>query len=133
MKYFLLTLWAVFIFISTCTENVFAFFRDWKISFDFNPNPTWDTFLQLYPLAQASMLELIGHFIMFLILTFLLMGVFHEIGHVFILAVTYAFLTEVLQVYFGRGGDLYDIAANVLGIGVGLVVGSYLQKVYVTS
>ncbi len=70
---------------------------------------------------------------MLLVLTFLLMAVFREVGHVLILAVTYAFLTEVLQVYFGRGGDLYDVAANVLGIGVGLVVGSYLQKVYITN
>lgn len=37
-------------------------------------------------------------------------------------SVTFAVLTEVIQLYFGRDGRLYDIVIDSLGILLGLVL-----------
>ncbi|WP_373893836.1 VanZ family protein [Virgibacillus sp. CBA3643] len=125
---FLLILWMIFIFIVTCTEDVHALFGNGDISFTFTWTPDWDNFFQLYPLVDASILELLGHFIMFFVLTCLLMAIFKEYRHVIVAANTYAIFTEILQVFFGRGADIYDVGANVIGIVVAVGVGCLLKE-----
>ncbi|WP_461176421.1 VanZ family protein [Virgibacillus ainsalahensis] len=112
----LLILWIIFIFIATCTQDVHAFLAHGNIHFNFTLNPDWDGFLQFYPLAYASKFEFFGHVLMFFVFTCLLRDLLKHYQHVILLSINYAFLTEFIQVYFGRGADFYDVIADVVGV-----------------
>ncbi|WP_176330271.1 VanZ family protein [Oceanobacillus rekensis] len=125
---FLLILWIIFIFICTCTSNVHALFENFDISFSFTPTPDWSSLFQLYSPVNVSKFEMTGHFMMFFVLTCLLLEVIKEKGLFIVIAITFAIFTEFLQPFFGRGADIYDIAADVIGvfIAVGLVSVRYI-------
>ncbi|MFC3039821.1 VanZ family protein [Virgibacillus xinjiangensis] len=122
---FLLMIWIVFIFIGTCTQDVHAFLSYGEVSFRLSKEPDWQNIAVLYPLEQVSVFELAGHFIMFFVLTLLLAMVLGRVGWIILISLMIAITTEFLQGYVGRGADLYDLLANVMGIliAVGLVYG----------
>lgn len=112
----LLVFWVIFIFICTCTNDVHALLTNLEIKFTFIQNPNWDSFLRLYPPTNVSSFEVTGHFLLFFVLTCLLLETTKNRGLVIVIAITFAIFTEVLQMYFSRGADLYDIIANTIGI-----------------
>ncbi|MFC4023605.1 VanZ family protein [Oceanobacillus longus] len=120
---FLLVLWIGFIFICTCTSDVRVLLETFDISFSFTPTPDWGNFLRLYSPSNVSLFEMAGHFILFFVLTCLLQEISRDKGLVIVTAVTFAVFTEVLQIFFSRGADVYDIVADTIGVfvAVGLV------------
>ncbi|AXI10409.1 hypothetical protein CUC15_16360 [Oceanobacillus zhaokaii] len=111
--------------IGLCTEDVYALFANGEISFSFTWTPNWEHFLQLYPIDTVSSFELFGHFIIFFILTCLIIEVVSNYAHILVAAFTFAIFTEIIQVFFGRGADLYDILMDLLGIVV--AIGDYYR------
>lgn len=111
----LLLLWMVTIFIVTSTNDVSGLLMG-KIKFVFDPNPEWDNLFVLYPISDISNMESLGHFLMFFVLISLLMTVSGKIIRSGVIAILYGMATEILQLYFGRGAEVYDILADVSGV-----------------
>ncbi|MBM7570399.1 VanZ family protein [Aquibacillus albus] len=113
---FLLFLWILFIFIGTCTKDVHAFLDKGEVEFVFTLQPELGGFVLFYPPHQFPVIDIFGHFIMFYILTALLLTVMQNIRVVVLLAISYGLLTEFLQFYFGRDGDIYDFIVDIIGV-----------------
>ena len=112
---FLLSSWIIIIFLLTCTNNVYRIFEG-KLAFVLASNPHWTNLLTLYPLSEISKFEFMGHFILFFILTALLIDVLKSIPRAALFAVLYGIVTELLQPYFSRGAEGVDLLANIVGI-----------------
>ena len=85
------------------------------MNFTIASNPHWSNLLTLYPLSDISAFEFIGHFILFFILTALLIDVL-SIPRAVMLAMFYGIFTELIQPFFSRGAEGVDLLANVVGI-----------------
>lgn len=133
--FILLILWIIFIFICTCTSDVHALFENFNISFSFTLTPDWSNIFQLNSPENVSLFEITGHFLLFFVLTCLLLEVFSEKRLVIVIAIIFAIFTEFLQPFFGRGADVYDVAADVIGVftAVGLVSIRYIFYRWVES
>lgn len=116
MKQLGLTLWIIVMCIGLFTNNVAAFFLEGNISFHINPYPSADLYFPVYPIVQASAFELTGHGLMFAAFTFLLYKNISRLTLTFGISILYAIITELLQPFFGRGADWYDLAADFIGI-----------------
>ncbi len=116
MKQLGLTLWIIVMCIGLFTNNVAAFFLEGSISFHIDPNPSADLYFPVYPLMQASALELTGHALMFAAFAFLLFKNIPRFTLTFGVSLLFAFITELLQPFFGRGADWYDLGADLIGI-----------------
>ncbi|OZU88063.1 hypothetical protein CIL03_13090 [Virgibacillus indicus] len=102
-------------FIGTCTEDVHALLNNGDISFVFTLSPAWGNMFIVYPIGSISTFEFAGHFTMFFVLTYLLKAIFINNGYIIAAVVTIAMATEIMQVFFGRGAELYDLLADVSG------------------
>jgi len=120
--------WVTVMCIGVFTKDVHALLLEGHISFDMNPSPSSDIYFPVYPLAQASVFEMIGHSLMFAILTYLLFINVRRLTTAFIIALSFAIMTELLQPFFGRGADAYDIVADLIGISL-VVFFCFIEKV----
>ncbi|WP_407272824.1 hypothetical protein [Radiobacillus sp. PE A8.2] len=109
MRSIFLVAWVTVICISVFTENVKAFLFKGQISFDLNPHPSTDIYFPVYSFLEASTFEMTGHFLMFAVLTYLLVINVQRLDVTFIISLLFAILTELLQPFFGRRADLYDL------------------------
>ncbi len=116
MRKFSLAVWTSIVCIGVFTEDVFDLLLKGQVSFHINLNPTRDLFFRLYPLSDASFFEMTGHFFMFSILCYLIYINTHYLHLTLLVTLTLAGTTELLQPYFGRGADIYDFSANMIGI-----------------
>ncbi|MDZ5711378.1 VanZ family protein [Jeotgalibacillus haloalkalitolerans] len=116
MKKLMLTVWMLLICIGVFTGDVGALLSRGQVSFNINPAPSGNMYFQLYPLFHASFFEMTGHFFMFSVLTYLVYINFKQLHLTFLIALIFAVTTELLQPFFGRGADLYDLLANMIGI-----------------
>lgn len=115
MRFLLLLLWIIIIFILTCTRNVYRLLEG-NIEFVIAGNPNWSDPLTLYPLSDISKAEFVGHFFMFFILTSLLIEVLKRMCSAAVIAFLYGVVTELLQPFFSRGAEGIDLLANTSGI-----------------
>lgn len=117
MRVILTILWAIALFVFTCSVNFQLLISEHVVEFHFNSSPDWSEMLQLdfQWYSKDWILRKIGHFIGFLILTLLAFGVCKR-RTAFYWCVAYAMLTEVLQLFFFRGGRIYDVINDSLGV-----------------
>jgi VanZ family protein len=120
--------WVTVMCIGVFTKDVHALLLEGHISFNINPNPSTDIYFPVYPLAQASAFEMIGHSLMFAILTYLLLINVRRLTISFIISLSFAIMTELLQPFFGRGADAYDLLADIIGIST-VVFFCFIEKV----
>ncbi|MFC5732297.1 hypothetical protein [Cytobacillus gottheilii] len=116
MKQLGLALWIIVMCIGLFINNVAAFFLEGHLSFHINPNPSADLYFPVYPFMQASAFELTGHALMFATFTYLLFKNIPRFTLTFGFAILFALITELLQPFFGRGADWYDLGADFVGI-----------------
>lgn len=117
MRIILTVLWAFALFIFTCSLNFHLLIKYQIVDFRLNPNPDWSELLRL-DLQWSSndwILRKIGHLIGFFILA-LLASDFGKYKSAFYLSVIFAALTEILQLFFFRGGRIYDVVNDSFGI-----------------
>ena len=121
-------LWAAAIFILTCTASFTGFLENGEVRFVWDGQPSFAELLSTLPfdLSSGFLLQKCGHVFAFLILTFLLQTIFHSKRFILLLAVSYAALTEFLQLYFSRDGRLFDIGIDLIGIFIALGAGSLI-------
>lgn len=117
MRIVLTMIWAFVLFVFTCSVNFNLLIQHHIIDFQLNPNPDWSELLKLdfQWTRHGWILRKIGHFIGFFILA-LLASNFGKYKSAFYLSVVYAALTEILQLFFFRGGRIYDVINDSFGI-----------------
>lgn len=117
MRIFLTVIWALALFIFTCSLNFHLLIKYHIINFKFNPTPDWSELLKLdfQWSSHEWILRKIGHLIGFFILA-LISSDYGRYKSAFYITIFYAALTEILQLFFFRGGRIYDIANDSLGV-----------------
>ncbi|OAB46229.1 VanZ family protein [Paenibacillus glacialis] len=117
MRIILTTFWAFVLFVFTCSVNFHMLIRYHIVDFQFNPIPDWSELLRLDFQWRTNdwIHRKIGHFLGFFILA-LLASNFGKYKSAFFFSILYAALTEILQLFFSRGGRIYDIANDSAGI-----------------
>ncbi|WP_213646223.1 VanZ family protein [Paenibacillus lautus] len=117
MRIVLTIIWALALFIFTCSVNFNLLIQYHIIDFQLNPNPDWSELLRLdfQWASQDWILRKIGHLFGFFILA-LLASNFGKYKSAFYLSIIYAALTEILQLFFFRGGRIYDVINDSLGV-----------------
>ena len=124
-----LLIWAGVIFITTCVSNLSELTQGYFISFDFRDKPDLTEFYFPLPiLTEDFMIQKIGHILAFFILTILLFQCFYSFSIAFIGSTGYAFMTEILQLYFSRGGRLFDVGFDSIGVIAGLLFSVVVLK-----
>lgn len=114
-------IWGIVLFVFTCAFNS-KFWETGQIpTFHWIPNPDFHALLKTnLTLSISNIIQKVGHFSGFAVLAFLLYRCNNSVWKSFILSVTYAILTELLQLYFGRDGRIYDIVIDTAGVFVAL-------------
>ena len=119
MKPFLAFLWAAAIIVATCNNDAHAFLFDRIVGFSFNASPNLMDLLILNDIDFTDSFYLIqktGHFLSFALLYVLLFSWLKKRLPAVAIAVVFAVLTEILQLYFERDGRLFDAFIDSLGI-----------------
>lgn len=117
MRIILTILWALMLFIFTCSVNLQQLVQDHIIDFQLNPSPNWSELFKLdFQWTNENwILRKAGHVLGFCLLA-LLASDFGRYKSAFYWSIIYALLTEILQLFFFRGGRIYDVMNDCLGI-----------------
>lgn len=127
MRVLFILFWVGAIFIFTCTSSFNGFIESGVFSFKWDSQPEITELLSPLPthLSIDFLHQKIGHIIAFFILTLLLQLKFPSRLFILLSASSYSTLTEVLQLYFSRGGRIFDIGFDIIGILLALALGSF--------
>lgn len=117
MRIILTVIWAFVLFVFTCSVNFHLLIRYHIVDFHFNPSPDWSELLKLdFQWTSHDWVQRkIGHFFGFFVLAILASN-FGKYKSAFFFAIIYASMTEVLQLFFFRGGRIYDVVNDSAGI-----------------
>ncbi|WP_407270907.1 VanZ family protein [Radiobacillus sp. PE A8.2] len=121
MKYIFLITWIVIIFISTCTHSTKELLQDGNVYFTFIPSPNFLAFISFTP-NHVNLPEFFGHTIMFFLLTYLFIKVNKDLLASVFTAIAIGISTEMLQPFFSRTADVVDLAADMLGISIFIIL-----------
>lgn len=118
MRGFFIILWALAIFTFTCTASFSELMESGQVHFQWDSHPHFSELLAPLPLelTRDFLLQKCGHALAFLFLTILLQTKFRSKAWILFLAISFASLTEFLQLYFTRDGRIFDIAIDLIGI-----------------
>lgn len=129
MRNLFILVWCVAILIFTCTSSFHDLIQLGVLRFRWDSQPTFSDFLSPLPykLNKGFLLQKVGHIIVFQILTILLLMRFKSHLMILATAASYAALTEILQLYFNRGGRAFDIGFDLIGIIMALGLASLFK------
>lgn len=108
-----------FILVATCTSDPHAFLYQQVVSFKIDSSPVFADLFIIGDIPLTSGFYLIqktAHVLGFGLLYILLLRGFNNMKIAFVISGSYAFLTEVLQLYFSRSGRLVDVGIDLMGI-----------------
>jgi VanZ family protein len=116
--------WSGLLFLFTCTESMEQFVQQGIINFSWSPQPNFYEFLYPLPTSPdtAFISRKMGHALSFFILSLLSFSLFLSIRKMLTISLLYAVITEVLQLFFHRGGRLFDIGFDGIGILGALII-----------
>ncbi|MDR7078906.1 hypothetical protein J2Y03_003963 [Neobacillus niacini] len=123
----LIFLWMVAIFIFTCTASFHELMFYGVVSFQWDGHPSFTEFLLPYNLSESLLLQKFGHIVVFQFLTLLLLMKFKAKFVALIISASFATLTEILQLYFTRGGRIFDIGFDLIGVFIALSIVSLFR------
>jgi hypothetical protein len=114
-----LVFWGMLLSLNTWAQS-FEELIDFKaITFRWVSQPTFISFLKFNDVTsfhEDFFIVKLGHFVGFAIMDLLLFNVIKNHKAAAIVSIVFAFLTEFLQLFFGRDGRLYDVIIDSLGI-----------------
>jgi VanZ family protein len=118
MRSLYILLWCGVILLFTCSASFHDLIYFGVLRFQWDVNPPYLEFFLPFPsdVSRALWIQKLGHILAFQFLTILLLMKFKSKFSILILAFSFAFLTEFLQLYFNRGGRVYDIGFDLIGI-----------------
>ena len=116
---FLLVVWAVIILIAGCTSDAHAFLFEQVVAFNVEMAPNFRDLLitnDIHITNEFYVIQKIGHISAFGVLFFFMLNWIKRVKITLLLCATFAFMTEVLQLFFSRNGRLYDVGIDMVGI-----------------
>ncbi|MBY4602679.1 MULTISPECIES: VanZ family protein [Bacillus] len=119
MNRLLLAGWIFFILLSVCTESFSGMVVSQTVAFHFQPHPDLSQFLDMDFTELAvpvALIQKIGHAFSFFVLTYLLWKQRGSIKTAAAGSCAFAFITEVLQLFFSRNGCIRDVLIDTVGI-----------------
>jgi VanZ family protein len=118
MRSLVIFVWCVVILIFTCTASFHDLIHLGVLSFRWDGQPIFSEFLSPFPsdISKSLLFQKLGHIVAFQILTLLVLMKFTSLPSILIMTASFAALTEFLQLYFSRGGRLFDIGFDLIGI-----------------
>lgn len=131
-KLILVIIWGVILGINTWTTNLEALLHLQSISFKWISSPYFLSFFYLDDISQIHthfIMVKLGHFLGFAVLDLLLFNWKKNHKWSLIISILFALLTEILQLFFGRDGRLYDLIIDSLGaLSIYFLLKCYLRK-----
>lgn len=117
MRIILTVIWAVALFVFTCSLSFQLLIKYHIVDFKFNPAPDLSELLKFdFQWSNPEwILRKIGHLAGFFILA-LISSDFGKYKSAFYFSVIYAACTEFLQLFFFRGGRIYDVINDSFGV-----------------
>ena len=119
IKILLVILWGLFLLLNTWTESIERLIYLHSFGFRWVSNPDFLSFFYFhdFTLIHPEFIKVkFGHFIGFAIMDILLFNLLRSHKYSIVLSIIFAFLTEFLQLFFGRDGRFYDLAIDSFGI-----------------
>ncbi|WML25175.1 VanZ family protein [Neobacillus sp. OS1-33] len=119
IKILLVILWGLFLLLNTWTESIERLIYLHSFGFRWVSNPDFLSFFYFhdFTLIHPEFIKVkFGHFIGFAIMDILLFNLLRSHKYSIIISIIFAFLTEFLQLFFGRDGRFYDLAIDSFGI-----------------
>ncbi|WML46178.1 VanZ family protein [Neobacillus sp. PS3-40] len=119
LKIALILLWGLFLSLNTWTVSLEHLIAFQSASFKWVWSPNFLSFFYFYDFTLIHpdfLLVKLGHFMGFAIMDLLVFNLFKRHKISISISITYAFLTEFLQLFFGRDGRLYDLGIDSLGV-----------------
>lgn len=119
VKILLIILWGLFLLANTWTESLEQLLDFQSISFKWVSKPDIFSFFYFYDLTLVHpdyIKVKLGHFIGFAIMDLLLLNWLKKHKYSIVISITFALLTEFLQLFFGRDGRFYDLLIDSLGV-----------------
>lgn len=116
---FLTLICAAFIVVAACTSNAYDFLYHQHVNFKLNLSPSFSDLLIVSDFRLTShffLIQKLGHMAAFGLLFTLLFLWIRKAGIAFVCCGLFAVGTEILQLYFGRNGRLYDMGIDMLGV-----------------
>jgi VanZ family protein len=126
-----LIIWVGIIFLFTCSESMEQLLQQGVISFTWSKHPNMTEFWYPLPttLDATFISRKLGHALSFFILSILVFLLFLSKKKMLAISLLYAVTTEVLQLFFRRGGRIFDIGFDGMGVEVALIIVASIQLV----
>ncbi|MCM3763562.1 VanZ family protein [Neobacillus niacini] len=130
MRWLLVLVWAGAIFVLTCNASFRGLVESGMVRFEWDPQPMFGQLLDPLPERMSSdfLMQKLGHITAFFILTALLQTKLQSNKVILLVAISYAILTELLQLYFARDGRLFDVGFDTVGALLALAAESLFTK-----
>lgn len=118
LKFGLVLFWGIFLGMDTWTDNLRALLQFKNVGFRWVSSPNFLSFFYLFDISKIHhhfVIVKLGHFIGFGIFDLLLFNWKNSHKQALGISFTFALLTEILQLFFGRDGRLYDLIIDFSG------------------
>jgi VanZ family protein len=121
--------WGILLFVFTCASDSGFWISGTLPSFHWSASPDFNEMTNLdLKYSIGYLIRKAGHFSGFSILLVLFYSKCKNIGKSIVFSISYALLTELLQLYFGRDGRLYDVVIDSAGVLFGMIVMQMMYK-----
>lgn len=111
-------IWGFILMLHTWTNNLGALLRNQEVGFKWVTSPNFLSFFYLQDISTIHHYFIIvktGHFVGFAVFDYLLFKWLKNHKLSLGVSITFALMSEVLQLYFGRDGRMYDWVIDSLG------------------
>ncbi|MEK4060382.1 MULTISPECIES: VanZ family protein [Paenibacillus] len=134
MKTFVLIAWAMLLLVFTCASDSSFWVNGTVPSFHWSGWPDFHVLTKLdfsldLMYNSGYVLRKIGHFTGFAVLAVLFYRRSKSTVMSILASIAFALLTELLQLYFGRDGRLYDVAIDSAGVLLGAIVVQIVNRI----
>jgi VanZ family protein len=118
MRSLFILFWCGVILVFTCTASIHDLIHFGIVRFQLDVKPPYLEFFLPFPsdINRGLLLQKLGHIFAFQFLTMLILMKYNSKFLILILASSFAALTEFLQLYFNRGGRVFDVGFDLIGI-----------------
>jgi VanZ family protein len=126
MRSLFILVWCGVILVFTCTASFHDVIHYGVVRFQWDVTPPYLEFFLPFPsdVSRDLWLQKLGHILAFQFLTILLLMKYKSKFLILLAASSFATLTEFLQLYFHRGGRVFDVGFDLIGILITLGVAS---------